>query len=922
MHPDASWRSPVNGHPRIRRAAAAAFLLALALPGAPPRIHAQDRPHALAKQDAGLVGLGLAIRRLGTVGSFLQTDAHPDDENNALLTWLTRGRGFRAGVLTLTRGNGGQNEIGPELFEDLAVVRTSELLAAHRLDGADQYFGRAVDFGFSFSTDETFEKWGRREILSDVVRHLRTLRPDVVLAMWLTGEGGGQHHQATAMLTREAFRAAADPAQFPEQIREGLRPWQAKKLYIGGGPPPGSLGAVGVPGMTPTPAAGPSIPDGVPVVTVDANVYDPLLGRTYNEIGWEARSYHKCQGAGQVLPLPGPAPARYYLGDSALSGTRAAAEADIFDGVDTSVTGLSQYVAGPAPQALTEGLSAIAGFAAAARKAFDTSGARSTEQPILGGLAAVRALRAQLAALPIDNRARDEIDLRLRGEDRDFQDAALAAFGITASALSDDGLVIAGQAVKVGMFVANQAASTVRLESMSVTGFAGPASCPAADITAGGSAACTLALQIPPDARPTSPYWKSDPGAARSVFEADVPFGAPFRPSPFRASFTFVFAGQRVSLDRPVSYRYQRDLFAGEKWMEVHVVPAFSVATEPALAVVPAAATGAARRAARDVQVSVTSGLKGASEATVSIDAPDGWTVTPKSVRVMFLREDESRTARFSVTVPVAARTGSYVLRARVVSPALGAQVFDRGYQVVEYPHIERRHVINPAQTTVRVTNVRVVPGVRVGYVSGVGDQVVPALEQLGATVTLLGSDDLARGDLSKYDVVMTGVRAYERREDLRAYNRRVLDFAERGGTVIVQYNKAEFNQAQYGPYPARVGGGRVTDERSPVVLLRPSHPVFGRPNAIGERTWQNWVQERGLYFLGEKDARYTDLVRLADPFPFNAGDKLGALVEARVGQGRWLYLGLGLWRQLPAGTEGAYELLANLIALSKSPIR
>jgi hypothetical protein len=204
--------------------------------------------------------------------------------------------------------------------------------------------------------------------------------------------------------------------------------------------------------------------------------------------------------------------------------------------------------------------------------------------------------------------------------------------------------------------------------------------------------------------------------------------------------------------------------------------------------------------------------------------------------------------------------------------------------------------------------------------VMGVGDQVPAAIEQLGARVTLVDADALAFGDLARFDAIVTGVRAYERRPDLRANNDRLLAYARNGGTVIVQYNKFEFNEAQYGPYPAKVSANRVTDEHAPVQVLAPAHPVFTRPNAIGAAAWQDWVQERGLYFLGEKDARYTDLVQLEDPFPFNAGPKRGALVEAEVGKGRWLYLGLGLWRQLPAGTDGAYQLLANLLSLGRAP--
>jgi hypothetical protein len=282
---------------------------------------------------------------------------------------------------------------------------------------------------------------------------------------------------------------------------------------------------------------------------------------------------------------------------------------------------------------------------------------------------------------------------------------------------------------------------------------------------------------------------------------------------------------------------------------------------------------------------------------------------------VSVAREDEEVTVRFTLRPPAGVASGLYKVKARVTS---GQASFDRGYQVVEYAHTERRHVLHPAEVDIRVLDVRTAPGVHVGYVMGVGDQVPPALVQLGARVTLLDADELAWGDLSKYDVIMTGVRAYERRADLRANNQRLLDYAARGGTVIVQYNKFEFNEAQYAPLAAKVSANRVTDERAPVRVLVPDHPVFTWPNAIGPSTWEGWVQERGLYFLGERDPQYVDLVESEDPFEYNKGPRRGALVEARVANGRWLYVGLGLWRQLPAGTSGAYELMANLIGLGK----
>jgi hypothetical protein len=288
----------------------------------------------------------------------------------------------------------------------------------------------------------------------------------------------------------------------------------------------------------------------------------------------------------------------------------------------------------------------------------------------------------------------------------------------------------------------------------------------------------------------------------------------------------------------------------------------------------------------------------------------------PPEQSVMFEREDEAQTVRFVVKPAPTAQAAEFRVRATATA---GGRSYSRGYQRVEYPHIRRYHIYEPAGTTVKVIDVRVPTNLTVGYVMGVGDQVPPAIAQLGATVEMITADDLAWGNLSRFDTIVTGVRAYERRDDLRANNSRLLEYVKNGGTVIVQYNKFEFNDAQYGPYPAKVSSNRVTDEFAPVVVLDRRNLVFTTPNEINEATWKNWVQERGLYFLGDKDPRYRDLVQLEDPFPKNKGIKAGALVEAQYGRGRWIYVGLGLWRQLPAGTDGAYQLLANLISLGRA---
>jgi hypothetical protein len=912
--------------------------LALAVTAVP---YAQNRmSFSVVSAESGHVALGLAIRKLNVSGTFVQSAAHPDDEHNALFALYTHGMGLRSISLQTNRGEGGQNEIGPELFRDIGVLRTGELLSAHRIDGAEQYFTRAIDYGYSFSPQEVIDKWGREETIGDFVRQLRTFRPDVFLTMNIQGGGGDRAHEATTILATEAYKRAGDPTQYPDQIKAGLRPWKPKKLYYTGGRgggPAGGRGRGGPPSSAaPTSAGQPAAtPPTGHVARINTGAYDELLGRTYADIAADARSNHKCQGVGGAPPIPGVqfggrggggGAATYQLMDTAIPGEKDKDETSLFDGIDTSLAGIAQYAGANPPAALKSGLDAIVQQAVRAQKAFDSGNDAATAEPIEAGLSALRALRSQLGSMGLSDDAKYEIDFRLAQKERNYEDAVIAAHGLTFEALADDGLIVAGQPLKVSIVTINRGSGDVTVSGVETAGFAAPASCTPGPAKKDAFYSCAADLQVPKDAKPTEPYfhdnyWKHPENLARDEFDPGVPFGIAFAPSPFHVTYHVKAGSVEVTKDIPIQFRYTKDIYLGDKRMELAVVPAFSVRVSPTLAVIPA--TRAATEAGalnREVYVTVTNGTKAAAKASVALDVPSGWKVTPATSTIDFNHEDEALSARFRVTAPATVKVGEFPISAVVTSTATGDQKFSNGYQEIEYPHVQRRQVIKPAVTAVKVIDVKTTPSLNVGYIVGVGDQVPPAIEQLGAKVTFLDSDDLAWGNLSKYDVIVTGVRAYERREDLKAYNRRLLDYVERGGVMIVQYNKMEFNQQQYGPFPARVSNNRVSDETVPVQVLEKENPVFTRPNRIGPSTWNGWVQERGLYFLGEKDAKYKDLVSMTDSFPDNPGQKLGSLVEASVGKGRWLYVGLALWRQLPAGTDGAYQLLANLLSLGKAP--
>jgi LmbE family N-acetylglucosaminyl deacetylase len=921
-------------------------------------------------QEQGHVALGLALRRLGNIGIFMHATAHPDDENNGLLVLLSRGLGFRTALATATRGDGGQNEIGPEIFEALGVLRTEELAAMHRFDGAEQYFTRAVDFGFSFSLEETFEKWGREEITGDFVRLIRTIRPDVMLTLRPDGEGGGQHHQASAILAREAFKLAGDPTKYPEQLKAGLRPWQPKKLYF----PAQGFGGRGVP---PAPAGAPA------AIAINLAGYDSLIGRTYSEIGTEARSMHKCQGMGQLLSLPGPSSTVLQLVESALPGGLTRPDRNLYDGVEYAIAGLAQFAGARPPRELTNGLAAISSAVLDAQKRFDAAGAGGDNaamlQPLLNGLRATRELRAQLRTMTVPDDGRFEIEFRLRQKEREFQQAILLANGVRIEALADDGVVVPGQPVRLSVVLANRGATPLNVRDVSFEGLSGDARCTlTAPVAAGGRGGqanaappgggpplsalakdqvgrCDVSLTVPADTRITEPYWQRQGEAGRYVFDDDAPFGLPYRPTPFYVQATLSLGPNtsEVFAALPVQYRYQGDNFSGEKRSTLLVVPALAVRVTPEVAIVPFTApapaapapqpttgrgrgrgaaparppaAGRGRGAApaapappapdptevREVRVTVVNDTKGEIDSVVALDIPEGWTSTPAEQKLTFTREDESQTVRFQLRGPRSATIGEYTVGARATA---GQATYNRGFQVIEYPHTTRQHIFRPAATRLKVLDVKTTPNLTVGYVMGAGDEVPAALAQLGARVELLQPDDLAWSDLSRLPVIVTGVRAYEKRADLRANNARLLDYVRAGGRLIVQYNKLEFNEAQYGPHSAKVTNDRVTDETSPVTVLEPADPLMTTPNRITDSAWQGWVQERGLYFMSEHDSRYRDLLELEDPFPNNAGPKRGALVAANYGKGRWIYVGLALWRELPAGVDGAYQILANLIS-------
>ncbi len=861
------------------------FVLGLLLCSSAPA--AAQRPPA--QLDAG--ELLHRMQKLGRLGSVLYLAAHPDDENTRLIATLSNGRQVRTGYLALTRGDGGQNLIGTELGDALGILRTEELLEARRIDGGEQFFTRAVDFGYSKSPEETLAKWGREAVLGDVVRVLRTFRPDAIVTRFATdGSGGHGQHTASALLASEAFDLAADPRAFPEQIAEGLEPWQPGRLFFNA--------STWWNRDLPEQAA----KDPARWVTIDVGGYDALLGTSYSELAGRSRSQHKSQGFGaaetrgtalEYLRLEKGEP---LAGADLLAGV-AARWADLPGGerADALVRDLCERFDPRAPEASVPALAALA-------RALDALAAA-------GGPAAEPARRKAAEARAL----------------------VLQACGVVVEASAEQASVARGDALALRVRALQRRAGP-EITLARVEGPHGASEAVERALPVNEPLAVELRFAPPADAPLDQPYWLAAPHEALFVVErtgtadasrpgdpeatAGAPWdragaadAAPLAPSGIepraRPSATLrVTLRLADGLEIPVERALMRtwvDRVDGERTQAVAVTPVASIEPAESVAIV------RGERCALAVDVlALTDDLAG----TLSAVAPPGWTLERAPEPVAALRRGER--ARLELALRRAPDAEGGLLRLSF-SGARGASELTQ--HTIDHEHVLPQVWYAPAE--VRLVPLDVTVDVRtVGYLEGAGDEVPAALRRLGVAVERIDPASAGRAELERCDAVVTGVRAYNTVPALARFQPLLLDWVADGGTLVVQYNTLSgdlvLDPKRIGPYPFALTRGRVTVEEAPPTLLAPAHPLLATPNAIGAADFAGWVQERGLYFAGELDPRYTALVAWSDP---GEAPLEGALVTCEHGKGRFTYTGISLFRQLPAGVPGAYRLLANLIA-------
>lgn len=840
--------------------------------------------------DQGSSALIRMLERLQTTASVLHTGAHPDDEDSALVAYHARRMNARTGYVSLTRGSGGQNIIGAEQSDALGVIRTEELLQARRLDGATQFFTRANDFGFSKTRTEASRIWPENELLADMVRTIRQFRPDVIVSRWNgTDSDGHGHHQFTGYLTPLAIAAAADGGRFTEQIDAGLQPWLVQKLYV-------SL------------RSEPTDPDAA-TLAIDTGEYDPVTGRSYFQIGMQGRSQQKTQQMGS-LELQGTQLSVLQLTESSIAINPD--ERSVFDGIDTSISGLANYEsqATTAFISLTAELQTLVASMLADFNPLDPAAS-------VTGLAEAH----ELANLARDAAQGTETIRLLEEKILEIKSALVLAAGARVDALIDSETLIPGSTAHIAVRTYIPG-NTANLTSARINA---PAdwSISAADIellpgetgrrrTERPEEQAIFQVAIPADANVTQPYWleRSREGAAYDWSTAGAAQTLPFAAPVMTAEVALEIAGVTTTVHKEVEYR-QLDRIRGEVRRRIDVVPAVSVEPAMDLLVIPESAS------AQPIQLLLTvrNNSQDRIEGSAQFALPPGWNLQPAFTDFTLPPAPASSTLVFEASMPADVRAGEYRL---IGSALVNGKRYQQAVQEIAYPHIRTHRIYSRSETEVEVVDVEVAD-VQVGYVMGSGDVVPAALRRLGLEVSLLSDDELTTGDLSRYDTIVVGIRASQTRQTFVSNNERLLAFAEQGGTLIVQYQQPDFAEQNLAPFPVAMERNvRVVDETAPITILEPDHPVFSFPNKINAQDFEGWVQERNNYNFSSFDReRYVPLTEAHDE---GEPPSDGAMLHARIGRGNYVYTSYSWFRQLPNGVPGAYRIFANLLSLPEAP--
>jgi LmbE family N-acetylglucosaminyl deacetylase len=887
--------------------------------------------------DRGAAALWQSLQKLHTRASLIMVTAHPDDEDGGMLTYEARGQGVRASLLTLNRAEGGANVMTSDYFDALGLLRTEELLAADRYYGTQQFFTRVCDYGFSKTKEESLEKWGHDRVLADVVRVIRMTRPLVITSVFVGGRTDGHgNHQVAGQMAQEAFNAAGDPAMFPEQIKEGLRPWKALKDYAR--VPFSPITDKGIYDY----ADGKYYPTEFHNYTNDTVIkgalsssveipegeYNPFFGLTYAQISRAGLGEQKSQDGGTGLAPAEPEMSPYHRFASRVSVPDK--ESSLFEGIDTSLMGIANLAQGGDEGFLKDGLTQINSLVEKSIKDFSAEHPEAIASTLAEGLKATNELIEKVASSSLSDESKYDVTHELKVKQAQFDNALAESLGISVLATvapekEPTGpfarffrnpptfqVAIPGQEFWVNIHATNPTNLPVQLESAVLKATQGeswsfdPATQSGGILKGNQSADLRFTVHAAPDAQYTRPYF-TRPNIEQPYYDILNPkyLSLPTVPYPLSATVRFNYDGTPFEVSQVVQ-SVKRVTGPGTVVEPLIVGPAISVSIAPQAGIVALSAKSF------DLIVTIHSNVKGPAKGTVKLDLPEGWKAREEEFSTE--KDGDDQTLNFRV-IPESLTEKPYSITA--VATYDGHE-YKEGYHTVGYTGLRPYNLYRASTYRTTGVDVKVAPGLNIGYIVGAGDDIPGSLVNLGINVHFLNAEDLASGNLSKFNAIILGVRTYAVREDLKTYNSRILDYVKNGGVVIVQYNTPEYDH-NYGPYPYKMGSNpeEVTDESSKVEILDPNNPVFTWPNKITTKDFENWVEERGSKFLTSWDSHYEALLETHDP---GQAPQKGGLVYAKYGKGVYIYNAYAFYRQMPEGVPGAYRIFANMVSLGKNP--
>lgn len=796
---------------------------------------------------------GSLVKQLEKLNSFqrvMYIAAHPDDENTRVLAYLSKGRSVDVRYLSLTRGDGGQNMIGEELGAELGILRSQELLAARRIDGGSQVFSRAVDFGYSKSAKETMSKWDHDEVLGDVIRALRSFRPDVIITRFPPDSRGGHgHHTASAMLALEAFEMVGDSTKYPEQLQT-LSTWQPKSIYWN------TYSWRWDPNLDSLVLNDPNY------IKTDIGGYDPWLGQSYNEIGSYARSQHKCQGFGVQIDRGSTWEYFQYLDGEKV-------ESDLLEGIHRDWRTLG------ASEELIQAISTL-------NQEFDPSVPSINVRNLLNvRLFVERDLKGFWQKEKLN-----QIDELIRG-----------CAGLVVEVLANDWSVKSGDFYTAKARVLSRQLDHLQIEEISWEKDSYQLN-DTVKLVVNQFFECDLKNLHAP-VRISQPYWLERDFTSSYYVEDVALIGQPENPPICEVEFVFNYEGLRFPIQVPIVYKWS-DRVDGELIRPFVITPRATATFEEDVYVFPS-------RESKQVKLKIKSFDENLS-TSIRLEVPEGWSVFPEKVDVDFSAKYQEKVVTFTVNPSEEGSEGFMVPHIDFILDPI------QSYNEISYSHIPTQVVFGASKAKAVRLDLVIDQGT-IGYIQGAGDQVDVGIQQMGFSLIHLSEEDLINEDhLNKYQAIVVGVRAYNVNPWLKNYHQKLMDYVANGGNLVVQYNTAsrDLTTSEMGPYPFTISRERVTEEDARARIIDPTHPFFNAPNKIHSEDFDNWVQERGLYFTTDWDSHYQALISWHDE---DEPARIGGLIFTPYGTGSFTYTGISFFRQLPAGVPGAFRLLANILS-------